>query len=160
MASPIPGNNMILKAFLDGIAYSATTGAQTSGGAVVTGLSIFNPATSGKTCLFLSARGSDATGGGGHQLRLTTTDPALANALTPVSANALGAITSVANATYLNAATTASGTLYDNMQQSGNGNYEYLGGNLYIVCPPGSGILLIVNTSTNAWFASAKWMEF
>jgi hypothetical protein len=160
MTTPNPSTQMILDAFLNGQGFSATTGAQTSGGAVSTGLSVFNPASSGKLCLFVSARGSDATGGGGHQLRLTTADPALANTITPVNANAGSSLASVCNATYLNAATTASGTLFDNMQQSGNGNYEYLNQQLFVVCPPGTGVLLIVVTSTNAWFASCKWMEF
>lgn len=161
MATPNYSVNMIPQAFLNGQTFNATTGKLTSAGTVLTGFSVFNPANSGKTFFFLAAHGAVATAAPQSQINITTVDPALANAVTPVNSLAGSTTTSVASCTYLNAALTVTGTLYDIAQAGGNNNIEFLPlGNQYIVCPPGTGLLIAIQTSTNAWFASMKWIEF
>lgn len=161
MATPNYSVNMIAQAFLNGQVFNATTGKLTSAGTVLTGFSVFNPANSGKTFFFLAAHGAVATAAPQSQINITAADPALANTVTPSNSLAGSALASVASCTYVNAALTLSGTLYDIAQAGGNNNIEFLPiGNQYLICPPSSGLLIAINTATNAWFASMKWIEF
>jgi hypothetical protein len=155
-----PDVNMIVEAFLNGQTFSATTGKLTSAATAITGLAIFNPATSTKTLFFISARGANSGGGGGgHQLNIVTADPALGTVVTPTNAQGKSATTSVTSCSSANAAITLSGTQYDSQQAVGNQPFEFLASNSFLVCPPGSGVLIAVSTATTVWFASAKWLE-
>lgn len=155
-----PDVNMITEGFINGQAFSATTGKLTSVATAVTGLAIFNPATNTKTLFFFSARGATSgSGGGGHQLNIVTVDPALGTSVIPTNGQSTSKSTSIATCSSANAAITLSGTQYDTQQAIGNQTFEFLASNSFLVCPPGSGILIAVSTASTVWFASAKWLE-
>jgi hypothetical protein len=157
----IPTATMVMQAYLNGNVFSATTGKLTSAATAVTGLAVFNPLTSGKTCVFLSARGATAgAGGGGHQLNIVTSDPALGTTVTPTNSQGKSSLTSSATCSSANAAVTLSGTQYDSQQSVGNVTFEFLNGDTsFLICPPGSGLLIGVSTASTVWYASTKWIE-
>ena len=158
--NPEPNIAQIQQEIINGAGFCATSGKQTSGGAIITGLSIFNPNASGKTLYIYSIKVAEA-GSNTHSLQVgITSDPALANAAT-VTNRKNGGGTSVANATYLNAATTFStGSVAEVDSISGNTTGQFLEPGEYLVVPPNSGIGVLVGTSTNVWAATIKWVEF
>jgi hypothetical protein len=160
-ANPVITEDQIRALIAAGQGFSATTGKQTSGGAIQTGLSLFNPVASGKTLLVYSAKCSTASNGN-HQLNTgITTDPALGTPATITNRKGSGGASPVASVTYANVAVTAAGTMAESEQLIGQTALEYLsapGDCLYL--PAGTGIELLLNTSTNAWMATVKWLEF
>lgn len=140
----------------NGLLFTSTTGKQTSGGAITTGHSLFNPVGGTKTLYVISIRvaaGASAM----HQLSTTTVDPALTSAATGVN-NKLGSAASVASATFQNTAT-AGGTLFSMAGTGGNTTGNFLDNGTIIVIPPGQGILVLMTTSTNNWQSTLSWFE-
>ncbi len=159
-SNPLPTNDQVAAMILAGKAFVASTGKQTSTGNFTEGLSVFNPANSGKTLYFFSAKtGTGNTAWHGLYAGIAA-DPALGSSLTPNNEFGGGAA-SVASASYTNAAAsiTPAGTLHEEIQVAGGWTTEFLDIDEMIICPPGYGVEIAVVTATNAWVATLKWWE-
>lgn len=165
---PISGSSSITAALItedqirawiaNGQGYAATTGKQTSASAVLTGLSIFNPSNSGKTIIVYSAKTGTAANAF-YQLNAgITSDPALGTTATIVNLKG-GGPNSIASATYANVAVTPAGSQVEAIQMVANNLVEFLTNGAVLVLPAGYGTEILANTSTNNWFAGAKWVE-
>lgn len=141
-----------------GQVFTSTTGLQTSGGAILTGLSVFNPLASTKTLIVFSIDYAVAAGAQ-SRLMITTTDPALTSPDTPLNNRVTSALASSANATFQNTAVTPQGTTFRSTGNGGNTITNVISNNEVIVCPAGSGVLMLINTSTNAWNCTMSWAE-
>ncbi|MBX5455901.1 MAG: hypothetical protein IRZ31_03285 [Thermogemmatispora sp.] len=141
----------------NGQGYSVTTGKQTSTATATTGLSLFNPSSSGKTLLVFSARVAEAASSW-HQLNLTSSDPALGTTLTPLNLKA-GGPASVASASMSNNNLTPVGSQIDTLLLVSNTTIDFLSNGTLIILPPGNGLALYVATSSNSWAAVLKWLE-
>ncbi len=141
----------------NGQGFSATSGKQTSTASATTGLSLFNPTASGRTLLVFSARVAEAASSW-HQLNLTSSDPALGTALTPVNLKGSGPA-SVASVSMSNSNLTPVGTQIDTLLLVSNTTIEFLSNGALIILPPGNGLVLYVSTTTNSWAALMRWVE-
>lgn len=145
-----------------GQAFAATSGKQTSGGSVKTGLAIFNGPSCTKNIYVYSAKFGNAAASQ-HQLFLLTADPGLSGiTVTPFNLNPASSIASQATLEAQNTAVTYSGNLIDAIFNAANNESEFLTNGAGILLPAGSstGIGVEVNTSTNAWNVNLKWIEF
>lgn len=147
-----------------GFVYSTGEQQSPASGANV-GLSIFNPANSGKNILIYSVK-IFYTNYAMFFLALSGADPALGSAAFITNARPGSAITSMASATYTNTSLTppANNAILEGAQAAGNYTLnDILTNNSVYILPKGSaaGLLLFFNSpSTNTWIATIKGVEF
>jgi hypothetical protein len=138
-------SNIAEQPVLDGQIFSATTGSvSNAGNAVYAGLSIFNPANSGVSILLYLAEFYDNSTNGSHELRLTTSDPALATSITPIN-HKIGSPASKANCTFLNTGASGPGTVVDTFSCADMGVHEFVTPRTAILLPAsasGNGVLI------------------
>src|SRR6266487_544529 len=103
--NPVITQAQFVVAALGAKVYTATTGDITLGTSATGGLSIFNNSTA-KTIIIFSIEGYNFSTGIHVDVRMTTSDPALGTAVTPVNASAGGAASSLT----CSSATTGVGT--------------------------------------------------
>ena len=126
-------------------------------------LSVFNPATSGKTIILYAVHGSASSAGSNGDvlyLQTTTSDPAYANAVTPVNAALGAALKSVVSCTYA-ATNTGPNTPYLQAESSA-GPIELLSNGAVIVLPAGSanGVTAYMQTFGSGFINIVmKWIE-
>lgn len=153
-------SDFIKAAILAGKAFTATTGKQTSAGAVAVGTSLFNPIGSGKTFYVFSVRAQTAGSNQHTFFSGVTTDPAFGTGMTVANIKNGAGIASVASATFANAASTfSSGLNTDLLSIAGNVPTDFLASLEFRVVPAGTGIGALLGTSTNVWGATYKWVE-
>jgi hypothetical protein len=138
-------------------------------GAANLGLSVFNPANSGKSILIYSIK-MFYTSYAMFFLAPTSVDPALASSANVKNASLGTALASVANATYANAnvaSPPANNTVLEGAQAPGNSTIlELLGagnGDQPYLLPRGqaNGLMLFFNSSgANSWIMTMKGVEF
>lgn len=129
--------------------FTVTSGPSSTAGAVTTGMSLFNAATSTKYLYIYSVRFFGGNASTLHQTTTGTSLLALANTATPVSNLLQSGLTSVATCKWQTVATTVSGTVLD-AYAAGNGTQFNQApgpyGDGYIV-PPGASFNLFVSTN-------------
>ncbi len=129
------------------------------------GLSVFNPATSGKSILLYSIK-IFYSGYAMFYLVPTSVDPALGSAAGVTNTLFSSAKTSSASASYTNTNLTppATNTLLEGMQSAGNYTIaDLLTNNAVYILPKGNatGLLLFFNSpAANTWIAAMKGIEF
>jgi hypothetical protein len=158
--NPLIDQDHIRALVLAGQSYSATTGKQTSGGAIQTGACLLNNNTA-KNILIYSVRVGCASSSV-HALNMVTTDPAISGVtIAAVNAKAGGAA-SLATLEAQNTAVTTSGNLFDEQYVLANTSVEFLQNGSAIYLPPNAvnGALVLPNTSTNVWLVCFKWVEY
>jgi len=158
--NPLIDQDQIRAFILTGQSYSATTGKQTSGGAIQTGACLLNNNTA-KNILIYSVRVGCATSSV-HALNLVTADPAISGVtIAAVNAKAGGAASSVTLEAQNTAVSTA-GSIFDEQYILANTSVEFLQNGAAIYLPPNAvnGVLVLPNTSTNVWFVGFKWVEY
>lgn len=139
--------------------FASTTGLLTTAGNIITGHSIFNTGTNTKTVIIFSISITTAAAAM-HRLFNVTTDPALTTVDTSINANLKSTITSVANLTFQNTAVTVpGGGAFLTTAAATNTLTEIMQPNKFIVCPPGSGILVAINAATVQWTSNIVWAE-
>jgi hypothetical protein len=158
VSNPVITQEQMRTWLLNGQGYSATTGKQTAAGAITGGLSVFNPAASGKTLLVSSLTfiiGNNSF----NQVNFTTTDPALGTAAT-VSNNKSGGSASVTSCSYANTNVTVAGTSKDAIGAATNTFVQlFSNGNAYVL-PAGTGVVFYSNVSgANVWLCSMSRIE-
>ncbi len=157
----VGGNPLLslLAACINAQAFSLAVPRLTSGGAIVTGVSLFNPAASGKTCYIFAVKPWCATSNSQSIQTGITADPALTTVATPVN-NKGGGAASVMSATYQNtAATFSTGAIKETYTSSTANPSNMLDAGELLVLPPGQGAGVLVTTQTNAWNCTIKWFE-
>lgn len=160
--NPIIDQDQIRAFIVNGQGFSATTGKQTSGGAIQTGMCLINPANSGKNVLIYSVRVGVASSSV-HQLNLVTADPTLSGISVTAINSKPGGNSSVVTLEAQNTAVTTSGTMFDTQYLLANTSVEFLLNGSAILLPATStinGVLVLPATSTNAWLAGMKWIEY
>ncbi len=147
-----------------GFVYS-TGQLQSPAGNVNLGLSVFNPATSGKSILLYSIK-IFYSGYTMFYLSPTSADPALGTSANAANTLFASTKTSIASASYTNTSLTppATNTLLEGMQSAGNYTIaDLLTNNAVYILPKGSasGLLLFFNSPAgNTWIAAMKGIEF
>jgi hypothetical protein len=148
-----------------GQAYSATAFQQVGGaGTGWYGISVFNPASSGKTIQIYSIKGFNAgTGGGQFYLFKNTSDPALGSSITPVNQLFGGTASALSLVTWNTTSVSFPGsTSIDSCGAPQSALVEMLTNNGVILLPAGLafGVELVtfVNNSTN-YGLTMKWIE-
>lgn len=143
---------------------------------IVCGLSLFNPANSGKTLLVFRLEAMAPVGTGdnqgiastGNEIRLITADPSGGAGYTDVitavkllttSAASVASVCSSAN--NISASIAPAGRLYADFFLSPNNLLALLSGSEIIPLPPGSGLQvnLLVTNSGNSFNVNARWLE-
>lgn len=150
-----------IRAFIQsGQGFSASTGKQTSGGAIQVGVCLFANNIA-KNVLIYSVRVGVASSSL-HQINLVTTDPAISGVTFAASNSKPGGNSSLVTLEAQNTAVTTSGNIHDTVYDLANTMVEFLGNNEFIVLPANTvnGILVLINTSTNAWMCDIKWIEY
>jgi hypothetical protein len=163
LANPVIDEDIIRAYIAAGQGFMATTGKQTSGGALQAGMAIWNNNTA-KNVLIYSIKVGDAASGV-HTLYLGTADPGLSGlTVTGYNAKAAGAAPVGASTQGQNTAITVGGTYnqVDTTYGLANQGSEMLLSGAIILLPASAinGLLLSVSTATNVWQASMKWVEF
>ncbi len=137
---------------------------QTSPGAGNFGVAIFNPGTNGKTVVIYSIRIYENQSAGVHEMHLTTSDPAMGNALAPVNNLAGSTNTSGVTGSYASATQTIPGTgLIGLSAQGANIMPEVLTNGEVIVLPAGANNGLGVYTNLGAagnWGVEMGYIEY
>lgn len=162
--------DQIQSAIMNGKGYAATTGAlaTATNGNLTVGVSVFNPAASGKSLYIFSMKFHAFANNAAPKYNTgATTDPAYANVLTPQNLRS-GGPASVASVTSpANNATTSialSGSLQDFVVVNTTATFELLTAPAGIMLPAGtaSGIILygIVVAAGGTWGATIRWIEF
>jgi hypothetical protein len=152
--------NQVMAAILAGKGFVASTGPQTSPGAYTEGLSVFNPAASGKTLYFFSVKVGNGSSGQHTLYDGITVDPALGVVITSRSEIGGGPL-SVASVSYANAAVNIAipTNIHETVNNLAATTTDFLDPDEIIICPPGYGLLLAVKTNTGTWMATMKWWE-
>jgi hypothetical protein len=165
-ATPVASFEQVRAYIAAGQGFVYSTGEQQSPvGSVNLGLSLFNPANSGKSILVYSIR-IFCTGYAMFFLALSNIDPALGTSAVITNAMPGATPTSVASATYTNTNLTppVSNTILEGVQAAGNYTAcDLLSNNSIYILPKGSasGLLLFFNSSaTNTWIATIKGVEY
>jgi hypothetical protein len=161
LSNPVIDQDQIRGWILNGQGFSATTGKLTAGGSAITGgLSVFNPAASGKTLLIYSIKfmiGSNNY----NQINLTTADPALGTAVSAVNMKAGSSNASVASCSSANTTVTPAGTMVDMTSSGTNFNMQALSNGQVFVIPAGNGLCFYSNVAASAaWYVAFAWIEF
>lgn len=169
-SNPAIVENNIQNWVRSGNGYSASTGklaSATNGNLTVGGLSIFNPAASGKNILIYRIL-VHVSVAAYTQANLTTVDPAFSNTVTPQNIKAGGAgsaasVTSSANG--VTASVTVSGNIFgEAVVSSSVPTMELLTNGATILLPAGSAngvaIFPTLGTAGTAWAITAQWIEF
>lgn len=149
-----------------GKAFIGSTGLLNSGtGANTYGLSIFNPANSGKTVLIYSVRASSGTASSNSislLLQATTTNPAYANAVVVSNVRGSGAASAIASTCTFSSSSLTISPPYIQVEISTNPIDVFSNGG-YIVLPAGSanGLTVLLQTyASGINNISARWLEF
>lgn len=159
VSNPVLIQQAVRAAIIAGEGFTYATPKLTGAGANVTGLSVFNPSGSGKT-LYVYAAKVACAGSNFHQLNLgITTDPALGTSAN-VSNHKGGGGSSVASATYTNANVATSGNIESLIYVAGNTTGNFVDADDFYVLPPGNGIAIYANASTNGYGLLIKAVEF
>jgi hypothetical protein len=159
VSNPVITQDQLRALITNGQGFSATTGKLTAPGSMTGGLSVFNPAASGKTLLVYSLTftiGNNSF----NQVNFTTSDPALGTSAT-VSNNKSGGPVSVASCSYANSnISSLAGNVKDIAGTATNTFVQMLSsGNSYVL-PAGNGLVFYANLSgTNIWFCNMAWIE-
>lgn len=148
----------------NGQAFSATTTRVLAAGALTTGVSLFNPATSGKNILIFSIKMGLNNNLIAGQITLTTVDPALGTAMNVYNMKAGGAASAIASSlSYVNGAATQSGNVFDFFQAPAGDFREALLNNKVILLPAGSanGVALFPNIpAAGYWVVTFTYAEY
>lgn len=162
ITNPLLVSDNIRYAIMNGQAYVVSTGKQTGPANTTVGLSVFNNATA-KNVFIFSIKVS-VSGATFHLVNLTTSDPALATALTPVNLKVGGSASALAaNCSYSNAAVTVSGTNIDIVSTIASNvidNFTADDNGLLLPAGVASGVAVFITQNSNNWGASMKWIEF
>lgn len=162
--TPLPTADQLRGWLLNGQGFNATTGVVTAAAVGDYGLSVFNPAASGKNVLLYSMKAYNFTNSTQTFAYSTTADPALGSAPTVANLKAGGG-SSVASVSYSagNVLVPSSGTL-DAGSMPVYTIYELLTNGAVILLPAGAadGVSLYLYVGTvNAKFSlGARWIEF
>lgn len=171
VSAPMVTANQIQANLLLGNAFIATTGvlATATNGNLTMGMSVFNSSTA-KNMYITSIKWSaqEATNASPHlQLKLTTSNPAFANSITPENLSAGGSASVATVTSAVNSATASvsvSGTNTDVIMAGAEGTYEFLLSDTGILLPSGAanGIAVygLVVTAAKNWSATVRWVEF
>lgn len=152
----------------NGQGFTYSTGQLNSpAGSANLGLSVFNPAASGKSILIYSIK-VFYTGYAMFFLAPTAVDPALGTAANVTNALLSSAKTSIASATYSNAniaSLPANNAILEGAQAAGNYTIADIlaNGNQIYIMPKGTanGLFLFFNSpGNNTWIATMKGIEF
>jgi hypothetical protein len=130
-------------------------------GAGTYALSLFNPATSGKSLLVYSVKMSSGGSSLNAQINLVTSNPGFANAVTVANAR-IGTSSSVASATYASTNQTTSGSLVQIEMGSQNVPIELLLNTSTLLLPSGlaNGLIAYITTFASGFLAiNVKWLE-
>lgn len=159
VSNPVLIQQAIRAAIIAGEGFTYATPKLTGGGANVTGLSVFNPSGSGKT-LYVYAAKVGCAGSNFHQLNMgITVDPALGTSAN-VSNHKGGGGASVASATYTNANVATAGNIEGIIYVAGNTTGNFVDADDFYTLPPGNGIAIYANASTNGYGLLIKAVEF
>jgi hypothetical protein len=149
-----------------GKAFIGNTGLLNSGsGANTYGLSIFNPANSGKTILVYSVRVSSGTASSNSislLLQTTTINPAYANAATVANTRAGGAASAIASTCTFSSSGLTISPPYLQVEIS-TGPIDAFNNGGYIILPAGSanGLTALLQTyASGINNITARWLEF
>jgi len=158
-SNPVITEDQIRAWIANGQGFTATTGKLTAAGAITGGLSVFNPNASGKTLIIFSLAyviGNNSF----NQVNLTTSDPALGTAVSPVNNKAGSATASVASCSSTNTNVTPAGTLSMSIGSASNTLTQVLPNANVLVIPPNNGIAFYSNLSgANSWASTITWIE-
>ncbi len=164
--TPVTGYDQIHAYIAAGQGFVYSTGEQQGpASSANVGLSLFNPANSGKNILIYSVK-IFYTGYAMFFLALSNADPALGSVAFVTNSMPGSALASTASATYTNTNLTppANNTILEGAQAAGNYTInDILTNNSVYILPKGSasGLLLFFNSpSTNTWIATIKGVEF
>jgi hypothetical protein len=142
------------------------TGLLSSGtGANTYGLSIFNPANSGKTILIYSVRASSGTASSNSislLLQATSSNPAYSNAATVSNVRGGGAASAIASTCTFSSSSLSISPPYMQVEIS-TGPIDALSNGGYIVLPASSanGLLVLLQTYASGLNnITARWLEF
>lgn len=161
--TPLITQDQIRAWIASGQGFTGTTGKQNAGASNATlGLSVFNPAASGKTLLLFSLKAVFAGANSTHVVTLTTADPALGNAAVVTNNKAGNGTTSVASTTFATASQSIVGTLHDYVQTAQNGTLEVFTNGDVVLLMPGYGLTYWMNITSvgGNWGVTASWIEF
>lgn len=161
--TPLITQDQIRAWIASGQGFTGSTGKQNAPASTATyGLSVFNPAGSGKTLLLFSLKAVYAGANNTHLVTLTATDPALGNTGLVTNNKAGSGITSVASTTYATANQSIAGSTHDYVQTAQNGTLEVFTNGDVVLLMPGYGLAFWMNITSAGgnWGVTASWIEF
>lgn len=147
-----------------------TAATSTNGNLTVCGLSIFNPANSGKTIEIISIQPFSSGSTPFGTLQLTTSDPAggagftgSGSAINLKAGNTTASVASLSStASGVTASITVPGTYAGRYPMTANALTELLSNGVPIILPPGNGLVVIifVLNAGNAFQCNCRGMEY